>query len=76
MVKPDRIIYINDGPRKAIRAMKQEGFSNIYVVDRYNRVEGVIEDTAALEALRNKEQTVKDYIDKDYPYASLDTPLK
>ncbi|OWZ82958.1 quaternary amine ABC transporter ATP-binding protein [Natranaerobius trueperi] len=75
MDKPEVTININDGPRKAIRVMEKEGFSNLYVVDKEKRVYGVIEDTKALEALKNNEKSLKNYLNKDYPYTTEETPL-
>ncbi|WVU09714.1 glycine betaine/L-proline ABC transporter ATP-binding protein [Natranaerobius thermophilus JW/NM-WN-LF] len=75
MEKPDVTVNISDGPRKVLRVLEKEGFSNAYVVDRQKRVKGVIKDTGALEALKNNEKTIENYLITDYPSTSEDTPL-
>ncbi len=75
MEKPDVTVNINDGPRKVLRVLEKEGFNNAYVVNRQKHVQGVINDTKALEALKNNEKTIENYLITDYPSTPPETPL-
>ncbi len=75
MVKPDVTISINDGPRKALRVLEKEGFTNAYVVGPNRKVYGVLEDKKALQALKDNAKSLQDYLVTEYPHTDPDTPL-
>jgi len=75
MKKPDILLDINDGPRVALRTMEKHGFTNLFVVDRNKKLQGIIEDEDALAALKNNEKTLKGYLKTDFPTTKEITPL-
>ncbi|UMZ73868.1 quaternary amine ABC transporter ATP-binding protein [Natranaerofaba carboxydovora] len=75
MKRPDVLIDINDGPRVALRTMEKHGFSNLFVVDRNKKLQGIIEDEDALSALKNNEKSLKGYLKTDFPTTTPITPL-
>lgn len=75
MKKPDILVDVNDGPRVALRTMEKHGFTNLFVVDRNKKLQGIIRDEDALNALKNNEKTVKNYLITDFPKSKTSTPL-
>lgn len=75
MFRPDALIHVNDGPNMALMIMKEEGFSNIYVVDHDKKVIGILDAEAAMEAKKNKKKDIRPYLYKKFPTAKPDTPL-
>ncbi|MFV9509924.1 quaternary amine ABC transporter ATP-binding protein [Tepidibacillus sp. LV47] len=75
MKKPDVITTWKDGPRIAIKKMKDAGLSSIFVVDRERRLKGLLTIDATLEAL-NQKKWVEDMLVQDFPITSPSTPLQ
>lgn len=75
MKSPSITITVKDGPRVALRRMREQGISSIFVVTRDRKLEGLVTAEDALAAAEEKKNTVKDIIIKDIPRVSPDTPL-
>lgn len=74
MKQPDVLTTWKDGPRVAIRLMKDKGISSIFVVDKEKRLKGLLTIDAALEAVKEN-RWVEDVLIQDYHVAIPETPL-
>lgn len=75
MKKPDTVVSTKDGPRQAMRRMKENGISSIFVVTRDRRLAGLVIADDALKAVEEHKDSLDDIIIKDIPQVSPDTPL-
>ena len=50
MKKPQPVVRLSDGPRVALKIMKEYGISSVFVVDRTRKLQGLITADLALEA--------------------------
>ena len=75
MKSPSTTVTTKDGPRLALRRMKELGISSIFVVSRDRKLEGLLTAEDALTAAEAQQETIKDYITKDIPRVSPGTPL-
>jgi len=75
MKSPSATVTTNDGPRLALRRMREQGISSIFVVTRDRKLEGLLTAEDALAAAEAKKETIKDFIKTDIPRVSPDTPL-
>lgn len=73
MKNPDPLLYIKDGPRVALRKMRESGISSIFVVDRQKRIQGLLFAQSAVEAVQAGDDTVTSYLDTDYAKVPPDT---
>jgi len=69
------VTYPKDGPRIALRRMKTNSLSSIFVVDRQNNFLGIIKAENALEAVDKGEKTLDNILNRDSHTAGLETPL-
>src|SRR5690625_552731 len=69
------ITYPKDGPRIALRNMKTNALSSIFVVDKQNNFLGIVKAEDALEAVDKGEKTLDNILNKESPTAGLETPL-
>ncbi|WP_096435216.1 quaternary amine ABC transporter ATP-binding protein [Alteribacter populi] len=74
MKKPDVVTSSKDGPRVAVRRMKEKGISSIFVVDRGNVLKGLLTIDDAVKAI-DSDQSIDDLLIQGYATAELDTPL-
>lgn len=65
MFKPSALVYIKDGPRVAVRAMKTHGISSVFVVDHEMKLHGIVTIDDAIEAIKENKQ-LKDILKKDF----------
>src|SRR5690625_2323252 len=72
---PPLATYPKDGPRLALRLMKKNGISSIFVVNRQNELLGLVTAEAALQAIENEATNLESIIKEEIPTASPDTPL-
>lgn len=75
MIKPSVTITDKDGPRLALRRMKEQGISSIFVASKDRTLQGIITAEDALEAARDKKENIAEIIIKDVPRVKPDTPL-
>ncbi|AOR24352.1 quaternary amine ABC transporter ATP-binding protein [Clostridium taeniosporum] len=64
-----------DGPKAAVRIMKDEGISSIYVINKERKLRGIVNIDDALELAKKNIKTVEDIIIKDVPKASPDEAI-
>ena len=74
MKQPDVVTTWKDGPRVAIRIMKDKGISSIFVVDKDKILKGLLTIDAAIEAAREN-YWVEDMLTDQYHVTTPDTPL-
>jgi glycine betaine/proline transport system ATP-binding protein len=75
MKKPDAVVTLKDGPRQAMRRMKENGISSIFVVTRDRKLSGLVMAEDALNAVEAHQDHLDEIIIKDIPRVSPDTPL-
>lgn len=75
MKGPDPVVFLKDGPRVALRLMKEHGISSIFVINRERRLAGIVIAEDALQAVKEHKEEFRDIIIEDVPKVSLDTPL-
>ncbi|AGL02225.1 quaternary amine ABC transporter ATP-binding protein [Desulfoscipio gibsoniae] len=75
MKKPDTVITSKDGPRTAMRRMRENGISSIFIVGKDRRLVGLVMADDALRAAEAHKETLDDIILRDTPRVSPDTPL-
>ncbi|MFY9378285.1 MAG: glycine betaine/L-proline ABC transporter ATP-binding protein [Peptococcia bacterium] len=52
MVKPNAVVSIKDGPKVAIKEMKNNGISSVFVVDEGRRLKGLVTIDDTIKAIR------------------------
>lgn len=75
MKRAEAITMDKDGLRMALKRMKDQGLSSIYVVNREKELIGAITAEAASEAMKQGNENIADIIEKDLLTASPDTSL-
>ncbi|SFG37297.1 glycine betaine/proline transport system ATP-binding protein [Desulfotomaculum arcticum] len=75
MKKADAVVSLKDGPRLAMRRMKENGISSIFVVTRDRKLTGLVLAEDALTAIEEHKENLDDIIIKDTPRVLPDTPL-
>ncbi len=75
MKSPDPVVTMRDGPRMALRLMKEHGISSIFVTTRERKLVGIVLAEDALQALHEHKRNFNDIIITDVPTVSPDTPI-
>lgn len=75
MKSPNPILTHKDGPKVAVRFMKEEEISSLYVVDKNRKLRGIIKIEDALELAQKNIRQVDEIIDRDIPIVSPETPI-
>lgn len=75
MKRAESISLERHGLRVALKRMKTQGISSIFIVNRSNELVGAIEAEAASEALRSGNEDLAAVMEKDIIKTELDTPL-
>lgn len=65
MVLPHNRLILGEGPRAALRRMREQAVEYLYVVDQRQHLLGYITDDAALKGIRAGEKNVANLIQKD-----------
>lgn len=75
MKPPDPVVFFKDGPRVALRLMREHGISSIFAVTRERRLAGIVQAEDALQAVKEHREELKNIIIEDVPRVSVDTPV-
>lgn len=75
MHRPDVVATHKDGPKAAIRHMRQSGLSTLYVVDANRALAGFVKIDDALKASREQITSLDSILNTDVPTTSPETPL-
>ncbi len=76
MVKPLALMSARGGPRVALRHMEEQGISSIFVVDRNQRLQGLLTLEDAIEASEQGVKDVVQLVNSDFNQTLPDTPLE
>jgi glycine betaine/proline transport system ATP-binding protein len=75
MIRPSALVKVTDGPRLALRKMKREELSSIFVIGEGRTLRGIVTVDRAVEAVDRKEGDLENIIDEDIPVTSPDVTL-
>jgi glycine betaine/proline transport system ATP-binding protein len=76
MKKPQPVVFIKDGPRVALHKIRSHGISSIFVIDRDFKLVGLLMAEKAVEAVKNEEKNLQNYLEKKISKVSPETPVK
>ncbi|MGE4293532.1 MAG: glycine betaine/L-proline ABC transporter ATP-binding protein [Desulfovibrio sp.] len=75
MKKAKALGYIGtDGPRAALRKMKNEAISSLFVIDKEHRLQGIITADDAVEAARRGDRDIRAILNTEIETVRADTP--
>lgn len=75
IMKKAETVPVKDGPRIALRRMKDEGISSIFVVTRDRKLAGIVTADDALRAVEQQAEDLSGILLGDPPTALPDTPI-
>ncbi|MFC7391594.1 quaternary amine ABC transporter ATP-binding protein [Scopulibacillus cellulosilyticus] len=77
MKRAEELILGKDGPRVALKRMKEKGLSGLMVVDRDRKLIGFLTADAAKEMMNNKQEAkdMKEVLVKDILKVHIDSPV-
>ncbi|MBS4539248.1 glycine betaine/L-proline ABC transporter ATP-binding protein [Clostridium sp. D2Q-11] len=70
MRKPEALISSKDGPRVAIRKMKENEFSSVYVTDKNKKLLGIVTIEDASKAIEKGQKSLDEILIRDVPRAT------
>lgn len=76
MIRPTAHISASDGPRVALRKMREEALSSIFVIGHDRTLVGIVTVDRAVEAVKKKENALQKIVETDIPVTSPDTPIQ
>ena len=76
MIRPTAHVSSNDGPRVALRKMKEEALSSIFVIGDDRTLVGIVTVDRAVEAVKHKVTDLKKIVETDIPVTSPDTLIQ
>lgn len=76
MKKPDVVISSKEGPKAALRKMKEMGLSSVFVVGNDRRLEGLLTADTLVEDGNLQKRDVRGLLQTDIPKTSPDTPVR
>ncbi|KYH29548.1 quaternary amine ABC transporter ATP-binding protein [Clostridium colicanis] len=75
MEKSKAINLVKDGPKVAVRIMKDEGIASIYVTDKERKLKGIINIEDAIELSKQGISSVDKALINDFPTTLPDVPI-
>lgn len=76
MKKADAIVYSRDGARVAVRKMRDNSISSVFVVDRERRLKGIITIDDALNLIKTNREDILEIIDTNVQTVSGDVSIQ
>lgn len=76
MIRPITVNIEKDGPRLALRRMRENSLSSLYVIDGRHHLVGIIDSTDVIGLIRDNNRSLNSIINPNVPTVALDTPLK
>ncbi|NMD42716.1 MAG: glycine betaine/L-proline ABC transporter ATP-binding protein [Firmicutes bacterium] len=76
MIRPTAHISASDGPRVALRKMREEALSSIFVIGHDRTLVGIVTVDRAVEAVKKRENALQKIVETDIPMTSPDTPIQ
>ncbi|GGM25924.1 glycine/betaine ABC transporter ATP-binding protein [Paraliobacillus quinghaiensis] len=71
MTKPNALVSMKDGLNVAVKEMRENGISSVFVVDRGRHLKGIVTIDAAINGIKQK-KTLADVLDTNITKASKD----
>ncbi|CEI80806.1 glycine/betaine ABC transporter ATP-binding protein [Oceanobacillus oncorhynchi subsp. incaldanensis] len=71
MTKPNALVSIKDGINVAVKEMRENGISSVFVVDRSRRLQGIVTIDDAIQGIKEHKQ-LSDLIKKDITVVAED----
>lgn len=75
MRRPLTVTVPKDGPAVAVRRMKREGFSTVFVVDSDRKLKGIVRIDDAVKLEKKEKRDFGDTVDADVSITSPETPI-
>lgn len=75
MEKSKAINLEKDGPKVAVRIMKDEGIASIYVIDKERKLKGIINIEEAIELSKKGISSIEESLIKEFPITSPDASI-
>ncbi|MDN5347014.1 MAG: glycine betaine/proline transport system ATP-binding protein [Clostridia bacterium] len=75
MKKPLVVLSLKDGPHVALRVMRENGLSSLFVVDRVGRLVGLVTAEAAFGAVERGQHDLASILVREVPTALPETPV-
>lgn len=75
MQPPNAIISTKDGPKAAVRIMKREEISSIYVMNKDRKLQGIVRIEDAMELAKRGVRSIDEIVLKDVPTTTEDVPI-
>ncbi len=75
MIRPEIVYIEKDGPRVALKRMREAGTSSIFVVRRNRELVGIVHAPEVLQLVKDHATSLESVVHKDIPTTSPSTPL-
>lgn len=75
MIRPSTISIEKDGPRVALKRMREESISSIFVVNRHRELIGMVHAKEVLDLINEKKTSLEEIIHRDIVTTEPDTPI-
>ncbi|MDD4238715.1 MAG: glycine betaine/L-proline ABC transporter ATP-binding protein [Desulfotomaculaceae bacterium] len=75
MKAPTPVVSLKDGPRVALRLMKEHGISSIFVVTKDRKLVGIVLVEDLIQMVNEQKENIIDIIHQDIPKVNMDTPI-
>lgn len=76
MIRPVTVNIEKDGPRLALRRMRENEISSLYVIDNKHQMVGLIDSADVIQLIKDNNRSLTGILRHDVPTVALDTPLK
>ncbi|EAA0143244.1 glycine betaine/L-proline ABC transporter ATP-binding protein [Listeria monocytogenes] len=75
MIRPDIVNFEKDGPRVALKRMREAGTSSVFVVKRNRELVGIVHAAEVSKLVKENITSLETALHRDVPTTGLDTPL-
>jgi len=72
---PEILMHPKDGPALAVKRMREQGVSTLFVTDAARRFRGVVSIDDALTLMRENKHSLEDVLLTDVPTTTAETPI-
>lgn len=75
MIRPVTVSLEKDGPRIALRRMRENEISSLYVVNKHRELVGTVDARDVNQLIKDNNRDLESVINHEVPTAKLDTPI-
>ncbi|EIL7050241.1 glycine betaine/L-proline ABC transporter ATP-binding protein [Listeria monocytogenes] len=75
MIRPEIVNFEKDGPRVALKRMREAGTSSVFVVKRNRELVGIVHAAEVSKLVKENITSLETALHRDVPITGLDTPL-